>query len=112
MKYERLEITLLKCSWCEKYLGNLSGCQYYFDGKDDYYCPDCALKLGIIDALEWMRSQGYPDDFSAAYYHDDVIEVVVKPEKIKKYGYAMAEYQIFDADGNRIYSQGVEKWTL
>jgi len=46
------------CDDCEKVLGHYEGYWYIEDG-DDNYCPDCALKRGLITPDQWARGKGF-----------------------------------------------------
>lgn len=45
------------CDLCGVGVGNHVGNPFYRNG-DDNYCPDCALKLGLIDAETWLHHNG------------------------------------------------------
>ena len=88
MKYIIHEVKEYLCEKCDAPLGNHVGWPYVEkDGK--FYCHDCALKEGIIDAMEWLDAHGiaiydhatYKDGTITAYqkwgksYRKDVVKV-------------------------------------
>ena len=92
MKYITHEVKEYLCEKCETPLGNHIGWPYYKDGeKEDYYCPDCALKKGLIDADEWLKVHGI-SIYDHALYKDGIIIAYQKWGK----GFRKNEVRIFD----------------
>lgn len=77
MKYITHETREYLCECCEKPLGNHVGWPYVESG-DDNYCFDCALKLGIISADEWLKSNCWLGIYDHAAYKDGVITLFQK----------------------------------
>ncbi|MCD8154523.1 MAG: hypothetical protein LUF78_07560 [Clostridiales bacterium] len=88
MKFIIHEAKEFLCDDCETPLGNLSGWPYYSKNNDNY-CPDCALRRGLIGANEWLFAKGidcyhhaeYENGTITAYqkcgrgYHKDVVKL-------------------------------------
>lgn len=93
MKYRTHEVKEYLCDKCETPLGNLDGHPYYEDGENNY-CPDCALKIGVIDAEEWLTIHGI-GIYDRAIYKDGIITAYQKWGR----GYRKDEVKIFDNEG-------------
>lgn len=77
-KYIIHEIREHLCEVCNKPIGDHKGYPYYFDkNKNTFYCPECALDAGFIDATEWLRYHGL-GHFEKAEYKNGVITIYQK----------------------------------
>ena len=71
MKYIEHIVKEYLCDDCGELLGNQNG-NPYFSNDENNYCPDCALKRGIIDAEKWLTLHGI-DIYDHVIYKDGVI---------------------------------------
>lgn len=71
MKTITYEVTDYLCDDCEIDLNTENGGNYVFDGEN-YYCPTCAVKRGLLDPLDWCKYQGM-GIYHHATYKDGVI---------------------------------------
>lgn len=81
MKYKDYEVTIRVhlCEDCEREVQNLDGNGVFkIDYKGDYYCPDCALKNGLIDANEWADSYIHHYSVHHASYHNGIVNIYQK----------------------------------
>lgn len=80
MKFKTETVTIPLCESCEKELRPMNPyCE--FDG--DYYCGECALKLGKIDLEEYKKTFLYyiSDDLKKDLTLADVLNQISKIEE-------------------------------
>lgn len=88
-KYIIHEIKEHLCEVCNKPLGDRVGHPYCFDDEEDtFYCPDCGLDNGYIDATEWLCCRSLGAFFEKAEYKDGVVTAY------RKWGKGYRKYQI------------------
>jgi len=90
MKFITHEIREFLCDKCEEPLGNHNGWPYISVG-DDNFCYDCALKLGHVDAMDWLRVYGH-NAYEDAFYKDGVITAYKKWGR----GYRKEKIRVFE----------------
>lgn len=90
MKYIIHEVKEYLCDRCEAPLGNHEG-NPYVHKEDGNYCHDCALKMGIITADDWLQAHGI-GIYDHAIYKDGVITAFQKWGKT----YRKDEVRVFD----------------
>ena len=93
MKYITHEVKEYLCECCETPLGNHIGWPYV-KKDENAYCYDCALKKGLVDALDWLDVHGI-GIYEKAYYKDGVITAFRKWGK----AYRKDEVRVFDDVG-------------
>lgn len=79
-KYIIHEIKEHLCEICNEPLGDHIGHPYCFDDEEDtFYCLDCGLDKGCLNAMDWLRYHGFGTSFfEKAEYKDGVITAYQK----------------------------------
>ena len=81
MKYKDYEVTIRVhlCEDCEREVQNMEGNgDFEIDDKGDYYCYDCALKHGLIDANKWAERYAGFYRLHHATYQDGIVYIYEK----------------------------------
>ena len=90
MKFIIHEVKEYLCEKCETPLGNHIGYPY-IEKNNEFYCHDCALKEGIIDAMEWLDAHGI-SIYDHATYKKGIITAYQKWGK----SYRKDEVRVFE----------------
>ena len=93
MKYKEHKVTLIEhlCEDCERPLGDCNGWGGWTKvNNGDYYCLECALKNGIIDADTWVKDSCFSQFVNHphhATYSDGIVTIYQKwGKKFRKFG--------------------------
>ena len=86
------EVVEYLCDGCGMGLGNHIGNPYFSQGNNNY-CPDCALRVGVITPEKWLSINGLYG-FHHAEYKDGKVTAFLKWGK----GYRKSEMVLPDVE--------------
>jgi len=87
------EVAILEyfCDGCGRDLNTRNGNPFYQDQSGSIFCPDCALKNGAINAMEWLSIHGWSLFHHAVYEDGKVIAFQAQGRGFSKYCFEVNE---------------------